>query len=430
MSDGLVGRSGRRWFSRHLGVGPEGTGHLVGIFALIGIAAYGVLVASQSIEVVHLYPDAMLRDFGLIGWLLWAASYAWSVVEVLRGRRHVRSTQIIAVAGLTWAVVLLVVMGGPFAALPQLSFSVMLLCLSGRVRAIGSVIVLLVCFGLFMRDFTSVADVRKALLTFGLTSLIFYAIPRLVIFAGEMEDTRSELAQLAVSEQRLRWARDLHDTLGHGLSVVVLKLELVERLSGKDPERAIGELRDARMLLRESIGEMQTVVAGMRDVSLRGEIANAATILNSAGVRTTVDIAPVVLDDPVAEALAWIVREGATNVLRHSDSTHCDITVRVDRGRAVLTVANDGPAIKVTRAPSGGHGIRGMRERLNSLGGRLTAKSQKDGGFVLEANVPLSDEPANGAAVQPVTVPGVDPATVPSPSPAPDSAPAAAEVEP
>jgi two-component system sensor histidine kinase DesK len=386
-------RSGRSWLRRRIRVGPEGSGHLVGILALVCIAAYGALVAISPLQLVSLYPTAALRDFGLVGWWLWAGSYVWSIVQVLRRRRHVRSTQIVVVTGLVWSMLLFVVMGPPFAAPPALSFSVMLLCLSGTVRGIGSIVLLLVYLGLTLRDFTAVEDIRKSLANFGLDSLIFYAIPRLVIFAGELEDTRSELAQLAVSEQRLRWARDLHDTLGHGLSVVVLKLELVERLSGKNLERAIGELRDARTLLRDSIGEMQTVVAGMRDVSLRGEIANACTILNSAGVNTTTDIAPVVLENEVAEALAWIVREGSTNVLRHSDSTHCDISLRVDHGRAVLRVANDGPAIKVTRAPSGGHGIRGMRERLNALGGRLTAKSEKDGGFVLEASVPM---PAHG----------------------------------
>jgi two-component system sensor histidine kinase DesK len=394
-SSGARLRSGRRWLRRRIRVGPEGSGHLVGILALVCIAAYGVLVAIQSIQVVPLYPTSALRDFGQIGWWLWLASYVWSIAQVLRGHRHVRSTQIVAIAGLVWSVVLFVVMGAPFAGPPALSFSVWLLCLSGTVRGAGAIVLLLVYFGLTLRDFTAVADIRKSLLNFGLTALIFYAIPRLVIFAGELEDTRSELALLAVSEQRLRWARDLHDTLGHGLSVVVLKLELVERLSDKNMERALGELRDARTLLRNSIGEMQTVVAGMRDVSLRGEIANACTILNSAGVSTTTDIASVVLDNAVAEALAWIVREGSTNVLRHSDSTHCDISLRVDRGRAVLRVANDGPAIKVTRAPSGGHGIRGMRERLNALGGRLTARSEKDGGFMLEASVPLPTQ-SNG----------------------------------
>ena len=411
-SGGGPARPGRRWFRRRIGVGPEGSGHLVGILALICTAAYGVLIVSQSIEVVHLYPNAAQRAFGFSGWVLWAGGYLWAIVSVLRGRRHVRSTQVIAVAGLVWSIVLMIVMGGAFAALPDLSFAVMALCLSGRVRGYATAVTLAVYLGLTTQEFSAVPDVRKAALEFAVTALIFYSIPRLVIFAGELEDTRSELAQLAVSEQRLRWARDLHDTLGHGLSVVVLKLELVERLSVKNPERAIGELRDARELLRESIGEMQTVVAGMRDVSLRGEIANACTILNSAGVSTTVDITPVVLDNAVAEALAWIVREGSTNVLRHSDSTHCSITLRVDRGRAVLTLANDGPAIKVTRAPSGGHGIRGMRERLNTLGGRLTAKSERDGGFVLEASVPLPVDPIDASTVQPVAAPGAE---LPSP---------------
>lgn len=386
-------RSVRRWFFGETRAGMESAGHMAGVLALLGLAAYGVLVSSVSLRTVPMYPQASMRVFATVGWLLWIGTYVWSVVSVLRGHRRARSTQIVAIAGLVWSIVLYGVIGQGFAAPPALSFSVMLLCLSGKARGAATIVLLVIYFGLTTKEFPVQSDVGRNFEEFALSSLIFYAMPRLVIFAGELEDTRSELAQLAVSEQRLRWARDLHDTLGHGLSVVVLKLELVERLSVKDPVRATAELRDARTLLRESIGEMQTVVAGMRDVSLEGEITNARTILDSAGVVTNADIAPVVLDRQVAETLAWIVREGATNVLRHSDSTHCDITLRVDRGRAVLVLANDGPAIKVTRSPSGGHGIRGMRERLNALGGRLTAKSAKDGGFVLEASVPLPVEP-------------------------------------
>ncbi|HEX5403194.1 MAG TPA: sensor histidine kinase [Pseudonocardiaceae bacterium] len=389
-------RSVRRWllgqlFGRLFGrlrLGSEGTGHLAGLLALIGLAAYGLLIASVPFRASFSYTGVATQVFALVGWALWFASYIWSVVSVLRGKRRQRGTKIVTIVGLIWSVVLFMVLGMGFAAPPALSFSVMLLCLTGRARGAVTIALLIVYFGLTTRDFNG-SDVGRNFEEFALSSLIFYAIPRLVVFARDLEDTRSELAQLAVSEQRLRWARDLHDTLGHGLSVVVLKLELVERLGDKDPARASAELRDARALLRESIGEMQSVVAGMRDVSLDGEIANAQTILESAGVATSTDIAPVTLDSQVAETLAWIVREGATNVLRHSDSTHCDICLRVDHGRAVLTLANDGPAIKVTRSPSGGHGIRGMRERLNSLGGRLTAKSQRDGGFVLEASVPL-----------------------------------------
>lgn len=379
----------RRWCYGRIRRGFESAGHVVGVLALLGLAAYGLLVASVSISMVPHYPHLSSRVFGLIGWLLWFGSYVWSVVRVLRGRRRLRTTQVVAVVALGWAVLLYAVMGEWFAALPSLSISIMLLCLSGRARGTATIALLVVYCGLTFHLFRDVTEIKHVLEEFALSSLIFYAIPRLVIFAGELEDTRSELAQLAVAEQRLRWARDLHDTLGHGLSVVLLKLELVERLTDKDRERAVAELHDAQALLRESIGEMQSVVAGMRDVSLDAEIANARTILASAGVTLNTDMAPVVLDGDVAEALAWIVREGTTNVLRHSDSTRCDIGLRVDRGRVVLTLANNGPAIRVTSSPSGGNGIRGMRERLNALGGRLTAKSQKDGGFVLEASVPL-----------------------------------------
>jgi two-component system sensor histidine kinase DesK len=389
-------RSVRRWafgVFRHGG----GTGHVVSVLALVGMAAYGILVASVSVRTLATPPPgAVLRLVGLAAWIIWCAAYVWSVVRTLRRRRHLRLTQGVAITGLVWSLALFEVYGQNFAAPASLSFSVMLLCLSGRVRGILTVVSLVAYFMLTRQDFPADLQIRNVE-EFALAALIFYAIPRLVIFARELDDTRSELAQLAVSEQRLRWARDLHDTLGHGLSVVVLKLELVERIGEKDFGRAMGELRDARTLLRESIGEMQTVVAGMRDVSLQGEIANARTILSSAGVATTTEIQPVALADEVAETLAWIVREGSTNVLRHSESTSCEISMRVDRGRVVLVLANNGPAIKVTRAPSGGHGIRGMRERLNVLGGRLTATSEKDGGFVLEASVPLSTGPAEQA---------------------------------
>ncbi|HEX5116221.1 MAG TPA: sensor histidine kinase [Pseudonocardiaceae bacterium] len=386
----------RRRIPAWIRLGVDGTGHVVGTLALIGLAVYFLLVVSVPVRSIPTYPHAWLVVFATVGWVLWFGCYVWSVIRVLRGRRRQRTTQVVAIGGVAWSVALFAVLGPTFAALPALSFSVMLLCLAGRARGALTVVLLAAYVGLTTQQF-AVGEVGLDLEEFALTALIFYAIPRLVIFAGELEQTRSEMAQLAVSEQRLRWARDLHDTLGHGLSVVLLKLELVERLSQRDPTRAYAELSDARSLLRESIGEMQTVVAGMRDLSLEGEIANARAILDSAGVLTNVDIAPVVLDEQVSQTLAWIVREGATNVLRHSDSNRCEITLRVERGRAVLTVANDGPAIKVTRSPSGGNGIRGMRERLHVLSGRLTAKSKKDGGFVLEASVPLPAAPVVAA---------------------------------
>lgn len=386
-------KSFRRWFFGRTRPGAEGSGHIVVALALIGMSGYALLAASVSLRSIPLYPGVEVRCCAAVGWLLWFGSYAWSVVAVLRGYRRQRITQIICVSGLVLSVVLFALLGPPFAAPASLSFSVMLLCLSGRVRGLSTIALLAVYFTLTGIEFKDWSDVFHVVEDFALSSLVFYAIPRLMIFARDLEATRSVVAQLAVAEQRLRWARDLHDTLGHGLSVVVLKLELAERLGAKDLERAGIELADARALLRQSIGDMQTVVAGMRDMSLSGEITNASTILKSAGVVTKTDIAPVILDTQVAETLAWIVREGTTNVLRHSESSTCEIVMRIEQGRAVLSITNDGPAIQVTRAPSGGNGILGMRERLYPLGGRLSARSRKDGGFVLEASVPLPVEP-------------------------------------
>src|SRR5258708_6601099 len=103
-------RSGRSWLRRRIRVGPEGSGHLVGILALVCIAAYGALVAISPLQLVSLYPTAVLRDFGFIGWWLWIGTYLWCIVQVLRGRRHAMSTQLVAVAGLVWSMVLFVVM--------------------------------------------------------------------------------------------------------------------------------------------------------------------------------------------------------------------------------------------------------------------------------------------------------------------------------
>lgn len=393
---GTVGRvpleAVRRRLPTRTRLGVEGTGHLVGVLALLGLAAYCLLVASVPIRLVPHLPGPQLRWFAVVGWVLWLGAYLWSVLRVLRGRRGRRATQIVAISGLVWSVLLFAVIGATFAAPPALSFSVMLLCLAGRTRGILTIGLLLGYFGLSAKQLPP-AELGRNFEEFALSSLIFYAIPRLVIFAGELERTRAELAHLAVSEQRLRWARDLHDTLGHGLSVVLLKLELVERLRQRDPARADAELRDARSLLRDSIGEMQTVVTGMRDVTLSGEIANASTILDAAGVTTHTDIGPVTVDPEVERAFAWIIREGVTNVLRHSNSSRCDITLRADCDRTVLTVANDGPEVRATLSPSGGNGIRGMRERLAGLGGTVTTRSRPTGGFVLEASVPVAAVP-------------------------------------
>lgn len=400
--------TGRSWLRRHLRPGAGGTGHVVGILALLGLAAYMALIATYPLRSLAGMSGIAERVADLIAFALWLGAYIFCTITVLRGRRHEAPMRWLSIAALAVALAGFFAFGADWAAPPALSFSVVLLCLSGRVRGITTVIALGGYLAVTLTNFDGPDVVRNAE-EFALSTLIFYAIPRLVVFARELEDTRAELAGAAVSEQRLRWARDLHDTLGHGLSVVVLKLELAERLAARDHDRSLEELREARALLRDSIGEMQTVVAGMRDTSLAGEVASARTILNSVGVQTKIDLAPIELDPPTSQALAWIVREGATNVVRHSDSTLCQVRLRAEAEQVVLELSSDGKAITTRRVPSGGHGLRGMRERLAELDGELEAGVQPGGGFLVRATLPI---PRCAAASRPApSIPSIPAAT-------------------
>lgn len=390
--------TGRSWLRRHLRPGAGGTGHVVGILALLGLAAYMALIATYPLRSLRDLPSLAERLADLVAFGLWLGAYIFATITVLRGRRHDPIMPWLSVGALAVALLGFFAYGADWAAPPALSFSVVLLCLSGRARGITTVLALGAYLAVTLANFHG-GDVVRNAEEFALSTLIFYSIPRLVVFARELEDTRAELAGAAVSEQRLRWARDLHDTLGHGLSVVVLKLELAERLAARDHDRSLAELREARALLRDSIGEMQTVVAGMRDTSLAGEVASARTILNSVGVQTKIDLAPIELDQTTSQVLAWIVREGATNVVRHSDSTLCQVRLRADTDQVVLELTSDGKPITTRRVPSGGHGLRGMRERLAELDGELQAGAQPGGGFLVRASLPLPQCAATPASI-------------------------------
>jgi two-component system sensor histidine kinase DesK len=373
---------------------------VVGILALLGLAAYMALIATYPLRSLSTVSGTAQRLGDLVAFAIWLGAYIFCTITVLRGRRHEPPMRWLSIGAVAVALLGFFGFGADWAAPPALSFAVLLLCLSGRVRGITTVVALGAYIAVTLTNFHG-GDVVRNCEEFALSTLIFYAIPRLVVFARELEDTRAELAGAAVSEQRLRWARDLHDTLGHGLSVVVLKLELAERLAARDHDRSLAELREARTLLRDSIGEMQTVVAGMRDTSLAGEVASARTILNSVGVQTKIDLAPIELDQSTSQVLAWIVREGATNVVRHSDSTVCHLRLHADTDRVVLELASDGKPITTRRVPSGGHGLRGMRERLAELDGELEAGAQPGGGFLVRACLPL---PRRAAAELPTPI--------------------------
>ncbi|WP_017612996.1 sensor histidine kinase [Nocardiopsis salina] len=201
-------------------------------------------------------------------------------------------------------------------------------------------------------------------------------------------------ARLAVSEERLRFSRDMHDLLGHSLSALVVKSELAERVLERDPARAAQEMTEVQGLSRRSLSQVRSAVRGYREIDLEEEVEAVRTALAANGIRTEVSgVAGNGLPTGTAATAAWVVREGGTNVLRHSHATECRITFTRAEGDTadalVVEVANDRAS---GHARNGGSGLTGLAERLAGAGGRLTAEPTPEGGFLLRAAVPWAVE--------------------------------------
>ena len=212
----------------------------------------------------------------------------------------------------------------------------------------------------------------------------------------ELSEARAELALTAVTAERERFARDLHDLLGHSLSVIAIKAELAGRLLALDPERAASEVADVESVARESLREVRQAVSGYRQPTLEKELEGARVALTAAGIAAEFERAPVTLDPEVEAVLAWAVREGATNVIRHSGARHCQVRVQAGLGDARVEVVDDGegPACQRDGAGDGGafigHGIIGLTERAERLRGHIEAGGVPDGtGFRLAVSIPV-----------------------------------------
>jgi two-component system sensor histidine kinase DesK len=201
----------------------------------------------------------------------------------------------------------------------------------------------------------------------------------------DAHEAREAQSRLAVAEERLRIARDLHDLLGHNLSLIAVKSELAVRLAPADSVRAQAEMTDVRQAAREALREVRATVRGYRDVEFDAELASVRAVLEAADVHCAVSSVPS-LPPAMRSVLAWVVREGTTNVLKHSAARTCEITVELAGDSVMLTMSNDRAH---PPAPGDGTGLIGMRERVTALGGTLTGSGTPDGGFLLRAVLPL-----------------------------------------
>jgi two-component system sensor histidine kinase DesK len=209
---------------------------------------------------------------------------------------------------------------------------------------------------------------------------------RLLIEANQqLSLAREQIARLAVGEERLRFARDLHDLLGHSLSVIALKSELAGRLIHRTPGLAAHEVEDIEKVARDALREVREAVAGYRQPTLAAELAGAREAMTAAGIECRVDEQHPGLPTAIEAVLAWTVREGVTNVMRHSGAKRCVIRILSKDGRATVDIIDDGRG----GLAEPGSGLHGLDERVRERGGTLTAESLPHEGFRLRVTLPL-----------------------------------------
>jgi two-component system sensor histidine kinase DesK len=227
------------------------------------------------------------------------------------------------------------------------------------------------------------------LLWIGTLALLLYR-PSLWLLGlvWQIERSRGVEAQLAVAQERLRVARDLHDVLGHNLALIALNSELAAKLVRRGQPGADEYMIAVRRTAQDSMREVREVVGGSRSADLDSELAGARSVLRSAGIGVRVIGDGSGLSGQVQGALGWVVREATTNVIRHSDPENVKIEVDASGGTVVLRIENDGVRAVDGDRPSGS-GLAGLRDRLAVLGGELTAEVRPAGRFCVRAELPL-----------------------------------------
>jgi two-component system sensor histidine kinase DesK len=223
-------------------------------------------------------------------------------------------------------------------------------------------------------------------LTFFL-GLMMWFYRRLMMLITELREARAELAKLAVTEERLRFARDLHDLLGHSLTTIALKSQVARRLATPDSPVA-REVGDIESVAQQALAEVREAVTGYRGRSLADELDAARSTLTAAGIDVRVLLEGTPLPTQLDALLGWVVREGTTNVLRHSKARTCEFRLRRDETTVSLDVRDDG--VGVPDAAGEGNGLAGLAERVVGAGGRLDSGPAPDRGFRLAARLPLT----------------------------------------
>ena len=293
--------------------------------------------------------------------------------------------------------------------------------------AIRAILVATACYCLAaLLTHDSMGDFLGGLLPVLLVGLAMAGFRRQLLMTRELMAARETVAQLAASEERLRLARDMHDLTGQSLSTISLKSELAARLVSQLPgsaerDRALDQVQQVADVSRQALRDIREAISGYRRPTLAVEAIAARGALEAAGIAAHDDTALSMLSgtfDPDAEAaLAWCLREGVTNVVRHSGAADCWMRLGRRGSEIYLEIRDDGRGVDANGAvvplpgdaggsdgAAAGHGLRGMSERLCAVGGRLEIRPGR-GGFCLVVTVPSGDAPSARPAQEGTSVP-------------------------
>src|SRR5215203_3991227 len=322
---------------------------------------------------------------GVFLWLMWMQEPPWSAsVEPSEVRKRRATIAMLAVL----AIALNLMLGSEWRVLffhLNVAAGIMLLTRDAYVAIAG---LAAVTFGLGV-----VSGMAWLALPTAAIGLWATAFVRQVATVAELRSAREELARMAVNQERLRFARDLHDLLGHSLSLIALKSELAGRLLPEEPEKAETEVHDIEEVARQALGEVREAVAGYRNPTLDEELAGAAEMLGAADIDFEIENKGGLLPREIDGVLAWAVREGTTNVIRHSQARNCHILLAREEGMVYVKITDDGRG--ETDQGTSGSGLSGLAERVATYSdGGFDAGALPEGGFCLRVELPLRREAA------------------------------------
>lgn len=340
----------------------------------------------QVLEIIAVWSDGRSLRAHVVSTIALAVVYAaYLFAPELMWRRSLRG-RVVVLAGVALLAGLLLFVVGPLAVWTWL----LVAALSGFVAErfwVAGVVVLAILGAQFLVAASTGWDtaVNSGIL---FAPVITVSVGASMLFFGRQREAeqrlgvaQDEITRLAVVEERARFSRDLHDVLGHSLTVVAMKSELAARLVDVDPARAKTEMQDVERLSREALQGLRHAVSGYREADLDAELVSARAALEAAEIDAALPHDGDAAADDVRSLFAWVLREGVTNVVRHAAASR----VRVTLTRTALTIEDDGTGLLDPDAASAtpGNGLRGLRERADAVGARLTTGTSDLGGFRL-----------------------------------------------